>query len=345
LNRSKADVLSWESRWRIPVAVATIVAVILVVASGPIGSFSGSGEAEALREWHAHPGRIVASSLLQAFGILLLMLPLFYLFRAVRARSARVRPQLVGLIVVAPIFLAVSGALTIGARNEAASTFVHGEAKSTLSPAKAKEECESQESDKGAKDFAEEFTVEKGETVMAACERRKTEDKTASNAVGEASLSSVVSGLGIAGGLGLLGSMIYTSLWAMRVGLLTRFWGTLGMASGVAFLLGPLFVITMLWMIYFALLVFGALPGGRPPAWAAGEAVPWPTPGERMAEELKPKFDAPDPDAGGPDPDGGDGPEPGLLEAPEPDEAPEADGDGSSPGGAGPPRKKRKRRN
>lgn len=338
MNHRKQDVLAWESRWRIPVAAATIVAVILIVVSGPIGSFGGSGEAEALREWHAHPSRIAISSTLQALGILLLGLPLFYLFRAVRSRSDRVRPQLVGLVVVAPIFLAVSGGLTIGARNEAASAFVHGEAKSTLSPAKAKEECESQKSEKSAEDFAEEFTVEKGETVMAACERRKVEDKEASNAVGEASLASVVSGLGIAGGLGLLASLVYSCLWAMRVGLMTRFWGTLGMASGVAFLLGPLFVITMVWMIYFALLVLGALPGGRPPAWAAGEAVPWPTPGERMAKEPEPKEGGPDPDAGGSsDPELPEG-----TEAPEPESAPEADDDGPA---GGPPRKKRKRRN
>ena len=66
----------------------------------------------------------------------------------------------------------------------------------------------------------------------------------------------------------------------MRVGLLTRFWGSLGMALGVAALL-LLVQFTMIWFIYFGLLLLGRLPGGRPPAWAAGEAVPWPTPGEK----------------------------------------------------------------
>jgi hypothetical protein len=346
LNRRKEDVLAWESRWSLPVAAVTIVAVILIVASGPIGSFGGSGEAQALREWHAHPNRIVVSSLLQALGILMLGFPLFFLFRAVRSRSDRIRPQLIGLVVVAPIFLAVSGALTIGARDQAASLFVHGEAKSTLSAPKAKEECETQESEKSAKDFAGEFTIKKGETAMAACERRKVEDKEASNAVGEASLSSVASGLGIAGGLGLLASLVYSCLWAVRVGLLTRFWGTLGMASGVAFLLGPLFVVTMLWMIYFATILL--VRKLRPPAWAAGEAVPWPSAGERMAKELEPKD-------GGPAPDDGDGDVGGTtigsstaelpegVEAPEPAEAPESNGDSSS-GGDGPQRRKRKRR-
>ena len=43
----------------------------------------------------------------------------------------------------------------------------------------------------------------------------------------------------------------------------------------------------MIWFLYFALLVAGWVPGGRPPAWAAGEAVPWPTPGEKAAAELE----------------------------------------------------------
>jgi hypothetical protein len=59
------------------------------------------------------------------------------------------------------------------------------------------------------------------------------------------------------------------------------------MASGVAFLLGPLFFITLVWFIYFGLLVLGKVPGGKPPAWAAGEAIPWPTPGEKAAADLE----------------------------------------------------------
>ena len=72
----------------------------------------------------------------------------------------------------------------------------------------------------------------------------------------------------------------------MRVGLLTRFWGSLGMALGVAALL-LLVQFTMIWFIYFGLLLLGRLPGGRPPAWAAGEADPLAHPGEKAAESLE----------------------------------------------------------
>ena len=83
-------------------------------------------------------------------------------------------------------------------------------------------------------------------------------------------------------------ALLYTCLYAMRVGLLSRFWGSLGMALGVASLiLAPEFA--LIFFIYFGLLCFGRLPGGRPPAWAAGEAVPWPTPGEKAAEAMQPE--------------------------------------------------------
>ena len=51
----------------------------------------------------------------------------------------------------------------------------------------------------------------------------------------------------------------------MRTGLLTRFWGSLGMALGaVSFIF---FQFALLWFVYLALLLLGRVPGGRPPAW------------------------------------------------------------------------------
>ena len=79
--------------------------------------------------------------------------------------------------------------------------------------------------------------------------------------------------------------MVYTCLHAMRTGLLTRFWGSLGMALGaVSFIF---FQFTLLWFVYLAALLMGWVPGGKPPAWQSGEAEPWPTPGEKAAAELE----------------------------------------------------------
>ncbi|HET7590721.1 MAG TPA: hypothetical protein VFK14_11140 [Solirubrobacterales bacterium] len=283
----KQGVIDWERRWAPLVALASLLAVVLLVASNGVNQASGDGAAEVMRSVDQHTGSVTLSGILQALGFLALAAPLFYLFRAARARSERVRPQLVWLILVAPLFLAVSAGLTIGARTEAAEQFVAGEAKSTLSAAEAKEECEEDREEEGAKEFAEENEARKGETPLAACERRQTEDDEAENAIGEASVVPIVTGLGLAGSLGLVVAFFYTGLWAMRTGLLSRFWGSLGMAAGITFLLGPLFVIGLVWLAYFALMAIGKVPGGKPPAWAAGEAVPWPTPGEKAAAELE----------------------------------------------------------
>ena len=71
----------------------------------------------------------------------------------------------------------------------------------------------------------------------------------------------------------------YTALHAMRTGLFTRFWGTLGMALGVGlFFIGPQAL--LIFTLAASLMVADLWPRGRPPAWAAGVAVPWPKPGE-----------------------------------------------------------------
>ncbi len=342
MNRRKQDVLAFESRWSLRTGLLTFAAVIILIVSAiVIAGVNGSGEAELLESAYEHASSVTISSVLEAIGFFLLVAPLYFLFRAALARSGgRMKSQLVGVIVVAPLFFAISGVLNGIATNEAADAFEKGEAKSTLSAEKGSEECRAEERDKGAKEFGEKY--DSGTSPLKDCETTEQEESKAENALSGASLRDAATGFGLAGRIGLAVALVYCCLWAMRVGLLSRFWGSLGMALGVAALL-LLVQFCLIFFIYFGLLLVGKLPGGRPPAWAAGEAVAWPTPGERMAKELEPK------DGGGPDPDDiddqrGDGGTAGMstadlpegTEAPEPDEAPE-------PGG-GPTRKKRKRR-
>jgi hypothetical protein len=91
----------------------------------------------------------------------------------------------------------------------------------------------------------------------------------------------VISTIGV---LALVFGMIYTSLWCMRLGLLTRFWGALGMAFGL-FLVIPIFPPIpglVLWFAVTGLMLAGRWPRPLPPAWAAGEAIPWQRPGEDL---------------------------------------------------------------
>src|SRR3954447_25105281 len=69
-------------------------------------------------------------------------------------------------------------------------------------------------------------------------------------------------------------------LHAMRVGLLTRLMGIVGMFAGATIVirdLDPFGAIRSFWLVALALLILGRMPKGRPPAWSVPEAVPWPT--------------------------------------------------------------------
>jgi hypothetical protein len=92
-------------------------------------------------------------------------------------------------------------------------------------------------------------------------------------------------GAGLAGPLALGFSFVLISLNAMRVGLLTRFMGILGVIVGVLFVIpigSPVPAVQSFWLIALAVLIAGRWPAGQPPAWASGRAEPWPS-----AQELR----------------------------------------------------------
>jgi hypothetical protein len=100
-------------------------------------------------------------------------------------------------------------------------------------------------------------------------------------------------------GLALIVAMIYVPLQAMRVGLLTRFFASLGMALGVAAVLLPALTPLPLaiWFGWLGFTILDRVPKGRPPAWDAGEAIPWPRAGEAPAEQQPAADDVVDGDA------------------------------------------------
>jgi hypothetical protein len=272
---ARGDALERERRWALPAALASLAAVACVVGAIVVAAQvgGGDGDSELLRNVDAHSSAQLISSILQAIGVCLLAIPLLFLFRAAEARSDAVRGQLVGVVVAGPIFLAVSAILIGTSTISAANDFVTNEVPGLL--------------DKG---------------VALDSERA---DDVANDSIGDAPLRALAAGFGLGGQLGFVVGMFYTAMQAMRVGLLTRFWGSLGMALGaVSFLF---FQFALLWFIYLGLLIAGWVPGGRPPAWAEGRAIPWPTPGEQAASRIE-ETDQPsadesdgDPSAEGPD--------------------------------------------
>jgi hypothetical protein len=296
--RGKAEILDWEGRWSPLAGLAALLGVALVIASAfAIRGVSGDGDAELLRSAHEHSSAVTLSSILQAAGLLLLIAPLVVLFRAAAARSGRMRYQLIGLVAAAPLFLAVAALLNAAATNDAASEFVAGNAKPGITAKAAATDCRSELDDLGAEEFGEEFGGS-GAGALRRCTETRLADEEASNAVADASVHDAAIGFGFGGRIGLAIALFYTCLHAMRVGLLTRFWGSLGMALGVAALL-LLVQFSMIFFIYLGLLLLAKIPGGRPPAWDTGEPTPWPTPGEKAAESLEATDpqDAPEPTA------------------------------------------------
>jgi hypothetical protein len=244
---------------------------------GVVSAVSGTGEAEILRSVDEHGGSVTFASILQAGSFLLLTIPLVYLFQAARARSERVLPAVLAVVIAGPLLIGIGTVLYGQARQEAAESYVAGEAEPTISATELKEECED-------------------EKPLAACENEKRADDAASNALSDASLTTPAGLMTLGGGLLFAIGLFYTCLWAMRTGLLGRFWGSLGMALGIAVLIGFV-ILAIVWFLYLGLLYLGFVPGGKPPAWEEGEAVPWPTPGERAAAELEPPGTADEDDA------------------------------------------------
>jgi hypothetical protein len=73
-------------------------------------------------------------------------------------------------------------------------------------------------------------------------------------------------------------ALVLVSLNAMRVGLLTRFLGYLGIIGGVLTIipLVPIPIVEAYWLLALAYLLSGRWPSGMPPAWSSGRAEPWP---------------------------------------------------------------------
>jgi hypothetical protein len=87
--------------------------------------------------------------------------------------------------------------------------------------------------------------------------------------------------LSVLGRLALVVAIVTGALNAMRVGLLTRFMGVLGIIVGVLFILpqleGQVPFVKIFWLFGVGLLFLHRWPGAMPPAWVTGEAQPWPT--------------------------------------------------------------------
>ena len=96
--------------------------------------------------------------------------------------------------------------------------------------------------------------------------------------------------LDLLAGLCLAIGMIAVMVNALRVGLLTRWMGILGIFTAVLIFIplggATLEIIPSFWLVAIGILFAGRWPNGDPPAWAAGEARPWPSQAEIRAKRA-----------------------------------------------------------
>ena len=83
-------------------------------------------------------------------------------------------------------------------------------------------------------------------------------------------------------------AFVLVSLQSMRVGLLPRFLGYIGIVAG-ALLLFPIIVVPVVqlyWLVAVGYLISGRWPSGVPAAWRSGRAEAWPSSAEMRARRV-----------------------------------------------------------
>ena len=311
-------IIERERRWAGPAAVMGVAATVLLVASflAQIQVPREDTTAAQFEAYDSHGGAIAAFSILAALAFPLFIGPLLYLFRAAQARNPRVRAAMVGFVFIGPLLMGAQAIVNWVAVTQISSDFVEQEAppqedaysrlvgdlkedKSSIVKVTLYTDSDELEIERGDGSFETgEYPPKKEQALIdrldaAGVEREEDANGDPGNALAEqisedTTAAQVAGGLNFPALLGLIVAMIYTPLQAVRAGLLTRFFGTLGMALGVSIvLLGPPGTLLLaLWIGGLGLLFVGKVPGGRPPAWEAGEAIPWLRPGEERGGEA-----------------------------------------------------------
>jgi len=268
---SKTQILAREKKWTLLAGIASVAGVALILVTFGDSSAAvraGSGLAEKLRDVDGDRSGLMVSSIGQMVGWFLLAVPLFFMFKAAAARAPQVRSALIGVMIVAPVLIGIGSVLSAASVLQAATDF------KDVDQAAITKCVETKTADAAKDEDSDDLTPEEI--------REECEDDQAKDIRADTSLAPLETGIGLAGLLGFTVAVIYVSLWSMRTGLLSRFWGSLGIALGAVFAFFTLF--TLVWFIYVGLLLAGWVPGGRPRAWAAGEAVAPPRPGARTEE-------------------------------------------------------------
>jgi len=271
---SDQDQLAWEARFgRGAAAFAFVSGLLLLAGTFVLQSMvedRGGERIKSLPDFllsiDKSPGTMVFSQVLVAASALCLIPVFIYIFRAVVHRIPQVPGWFVYLILIGPLFYAIS--LVIGALDRV--------------------------------DVAELF-AERSSDVGKYCPAIAGEagEECAKDLIAD-DVSPLGIGLSLAGSVGTAFLFVMLPLRARRAGLMSQFMAILGVIAGALMVLQlmPLVpeVTRAFWLGAVGALFLGSWPGGRGPAWETGQPDPWPTPAERRG--LVPAGGAPDEAAG-----------------------------------------------
>lgn len=234
------QIIEREARWR-PYAVASAMAsftlyLVALILLSSSGIAAGELLTDSLRTYEQETATLMIAAVISAISVLCLGLPLLYLFKAAQARTAKVRGIFAPLTIAGPVLLALYGFLGSIGQAQIASDFV------------------SQATGVG--------------DIYSLAERL----------IDDSGVFQLARSLYFPALLILIFVMIYVPVWSIRTGLIHKTAGTIGMAIGAIQIFVPPqigMMILVLWFGYIAVLLSGRLPGGRPPAWEEGVAIPW----------------------------------------------------------------------
>jgi hypothetical protein len=249
---STAEELEWEARRGPLAAGAAFVSAALIFASVSI-QVSRIGAPEDEREtlilFDEHRSDFMLSLGLQVVSYLLLTVALFYLFRATIFRRPEMPKFTVGLLLGAPLLLAVGAVLNQLELNDVADEFV-----STVGD----------RSNKAANDLAEDLLDD----------RNKLGGGLAQAGTLCLALSFVLVSL----------NAMRAGLLSRFMGILGIIVGGLLI---LPLLPGGQSVVQLFWLVALGVLFIDRWPNGRGPAWETGEAVPWPSAAELRADSAE----------------------------------------------------------
>ena len=292
---SKQELLDFQARWMRPAGICAILGALVIAASLPLQpSVGGDNDAERLTKFHDQTTElIVGQGILIGLAVLLFVPVLYVLIRSAAGRTERVRRPMILLAFIGPILFSASGLLVAIGLNDVADKFV------TQAPAKERQARDAAAAaPKGATTTqpskpsrttttprstttpqSTTTTPQATTTTPRTPEQAagKARDDLAKNLLDDSTVLQVGSLVRFVGLLSLVFALIYIPLWCMRTGLLTRFWAMLGLALGISLLLVPVGIFGLvLWFAVIGLMLARWWPAPLPPAWDAGEALPWP---------------------------------------------------------------------